>query len=251
MSYQLHVEQSGAAISDALAPFIVDYCKKAVAERGAVTAAISGGSLPKLFAATLGKAPWKDQVDWSKWHLFWADERCVPLDHPDSNYLLVKQQLLDVVGIPASQVYAVKTELPPAEAATAYEAAVRGCAPLWKEGGALPRFDLMLLGMGPDGHTASLFPGHALLQESTKLVAPIFDSPKPPPSRVTLTLPVLNASRVVAFVSTGAEKADVLEKILEDDAADPTTVPSKLVKPTAGALHWFIDTGAASKLKRK
>ncbi|KAJ1568876.1 6-phosphogluconolactonase, partial [Cladochytrium tenue] len=183
------------------------------------------------------------RVDFTRWHLFLADERCVPLDHEDSNYRLVKATLLDhlAVPVPPAQVHPIPPHLvgDPAAAAKDYQAQLT--AIFGAEG--TPVFDLILLGMGPDGHTCSLFPGHPLLLEDKLWVTYLTDSPKPPPSRITLTYPVLNAARSVVFVTTGESKADVLVKILRD--REP--FPSGLVSPPGG-VTWMIDTKAASKL---
>lgn len=186
-------------------------------------------------------------IDWAAWHLFWVDERCVSLDHPDSNYRLTREYLLDRVAISPQQIYPIDPALDPDAAAKAYQAKlIQVFAP---PSGQIPRFDLILLGLGEDGHTASLFSGHPLLQETTLWVAPIFNAPKPPPERITLTLPVLNNARHVVFITTGAGKAEVLPQVLEAEfPADP--LPARLVSPTNGSLAWFVDEAAAGQLKQ-
>ncbi|KAI9324699.1 6-phosphogluconolactonase [Zopfochytrium polystomum] len=247
----IHVLPSVPAVSAALDTLVASLSAAAIAARGTFTVAISGGSLPETLAAVLAKNP---TVDFARWHVFLADERCVPLDHKDSNFRLVKQTLLDKLPAarappaanlhPLDPVLAVKD---PASCAAQYArqlAAVFGGDPAAPDAGRHPPvFDLILLGIGPDGHTCSLFPDHPLLQEDSVWVAPITDSPKPPPTRITLTFPVLNAARSVVFVTTGDNKADVLVEILEDNKP----LPARLVKPANGAI-WYLDTGAASKL---
>ena len=182
----------------------------------------------------------QQETDWSKWHVFFADERCVPLDHADSNYGAAKKVLLDKLPIPSEQIVTVNPDLSPSEAAVVYQerlGAVTG-----GDGEAPPVLDCVLLGMGPDGHTCSLFPGHSLLDEDKKWVASIEDSPKPPPSRITLTMPVLQAARKICFVSTGEGKADMLKRIMDGDQA----IPCAVVQP--GRAEWYVDTAAASKL---
>ncbi len=208
---------------------------EASAARGIFTVAMSGGSLPKLIAPGLLAA----NIDWSSWRVFFADERCVPLDHPDSNYRLALELLFGPANLPAGHIFPINPALSPAAAADDYQTKLRQVF-----GDALPRFDLILLGMGEDGHTASLFPGHLLLSETTRNVAPIFNSPKPPPERITLTLPVLNAARHVAFVAAGAGKADVLPQVLAPGSA----LPAGLVQPASGQLTWFVDEAAARRL---
>jgi 6-phosphogluconolactonase len=243
----LHLAPTPAELAQQIAGYLLQVSGKAVAERGRFTVALSGGSLPKLLAATAAE-PFSGRIDWAAWHVFWADERCLPLTDPDSNYYLARQFLLDQVDIPTGQIYPIDPALvsEPAAAAKAYQAKLAEV--FQPPAGQLPRFDLILLGMGEDGHTASLFPGHPLLVEKTLWMAPILNSPKPPPARITLTLPVINYARQVAFITTGAGKAEVLPQMLE-----PTTeplLPAARVQPTAGELHWFVDAAAAANLKQ-
>lgn len=232
-----------AALSEALGRAVAE-ASAAAARRGApFTVAISGGSLPKLLAAGLLRVP---GVDYSSWRVFFADERVVPLDHADSNYKACDEALFSRAGsgaskISADHIYAVDPSLSAEQAAAAYSKhmqAVFGVPP-----SGTPEFDLVLLGMGPDGHTASLFPGHPLLDVSDRWVAHIEDSPKLPPKRITLTLPVLNAARRVFFVCTGAGKAANLAVAL--GTADGS-VPAGLVKPTNGELVWYVDDAASA-----
>jgi len=236
---------STQALSQAAAKFVSQLSEQAIAARGRFTVALSGGSLPRLISEPLIAEPLRSRVNWSAWHVFWADERCVPLDHPDSNYRLARVQLFDHVPIPANQIYPINETLPPAAAAAAYQDIM---AQVFQLGRPYPRFDLILLGMGEDGHTASLFPRHPLLSETNQWVAPIFDSPKPPPTRITLTLPVINQAEHVVFISTGAGKAGVLPLALGADT-EAGLVPARLVQPQGGQLAWFVDEAAAQLLK--
>jgi 6-phosphogluconolactonase len=243
-------------LGEATAAYVAELAAETIPARERFTVALSGGSLPKL----LGPALVRQATDWSAWHVFWADERCVPLTHPDSNYILAQQYLFDHVPIPPGQIHAPDTSLDPAQTAAAYQYTlaqfftIQPPAPLpddpllFQPANPLifPQFDLILLGMGEDGHTASLFPGHPLLKETERWVAPIFDSPKPPPQRITLTLPVLNNARRVAFITAGASKADILPQVLEAGSA----LPAHLVQPASGKLDWFMDEAAAAQLKR-
>lgn len=172
------------------------------------TIALSGGSLPKLLAK--GLLSYRDALDFSNWHVFFADERHVAPDHEDSNYKACFEAFLKDVSIPPEQVYKINHKVSVEEAAEEYEATLRKVF----KGSSAPVFDLILLGMGPDGHTCSLFPGHALLNEKKKWVAPISDSPKPPPKRITLTYPVLNSARNVFFLAAGEGKAETMPKVL-------------------------------------
>lgn len=231
----------------AAATFVARLSDQAVAARGQFTVALSGGSLPRLLCPPLAAEPLKSQIFWPAWHVFWADERCVPLTDPDSNYFLARQLLFDHVDIPPEQIYPPNVSLEPAETAAAYQATLqRVFSP---PGGQLPRFDLILLGIGPDGHTASLFPQHPLLAETEKWVAAVLDSPKPPPQRITLTLPIINNARQVVFITAGAAKASVLPQILgtEKPAA---SLPARRVQPVRGEQHWFVDQAAAAGLRK-
>jgi 6-phosphogluconolactonase len=267
----LKILPTSEELSRTAAELVARLSAAAIAAQGRFTVALSGGSLPKLLGPALAAEPLRSQIDWSAWHIFWADERCVPLDHPDSNYLLARQYLFDHLPIPAAQIYPPDTSLNPVQSAAAYESALAQHfkpfsptpnlqSPLayprtphpggrWQAISNLqfPTFDLILLGMGEDGHTASLFPGHPLLDETTRWVAPIFDSPKPPPQRVTLTLPVLNQANSVIFLVTGAGKAESLRRILQikDDY-----LPAQRVQPFKGQLHWLVDAAAAADLPK-
>jgi len=209
------------------------------------TVAISGGSLPKLLAAGVVGAA-KDSavagIKWDNWHVFFADERVVALDNDDSNYKSCQEKLFGPVGIPAANVHTIGDPSQSAEAvAQAYE---KDLASVFGEG--VPAFDLVLLGMGPDGHTASLFPGHPLLDVTDKFVAHIEDSPKLPPKRITLTYPVLNAAKTTFFVCTGGGKAPNLAKILAtgDDLTD--ALPAARIRPASRDLVWFVDDDASA-----
>lgn len=242
----LHIFSTQEELSEAVADYVQQVSVQAIRARGMFTVALSGGSLPKVLSADLIKEPIRSQIDWSAWHVFWADERCVPLDDDDSNYLLAKETLFDHVDIPADQIYAIDPKLSPRFAARDYAAKLR--AVLSPDENKLPRFDLILLGMGEDGHTASLFPGHDLLDETKLWVAPLLDSPKPPPKRITLTYPVINNAHYVAFITTGDSKAEMLPQAVEAVASTGSQVPAGRVQPSHGQLDWFVDTAAAARL---
>ncbi|KAI8912355.1 hypothetical protein DFJ77DRAFT_468079 [Powellomyces hirtus] len=229
---------SADEISTALDHFIAQASHDAIARSGRFTVTLSGGSLPKVLAAKLKS---NTTVEWSKWHVFFADERCVPHDHDDSNYLLAKQQLLDSVPIPANQVHPINPALVNDRHAAAKDYVQQLKSVFGEE---LPSFDVNLLGIGPDGHCCSLFPGHPLLDVKDTWVASLDDSPKPPPSRITLTYPVINNADTNVFVVTGEGKADVLHQII--DLKEP--LPSGRVQAKR-RLIWFVDNGAAGKLK--
>ncbi|MGA7694062.1 MAG: 6-phosphogluconolactonase [Candidatus Sulfotelmatobacter sp.] len=217
---------------------------EAIAQRGRFTIALSGGSTPRNLY-TLIAANASASLPWDQMFFFWGDERHVPLNDPDSNYRMAKETLLSKVPIPPANIFPVPADNPDAAAAAqAYEDTLRKFFAL--AAGEFPKFDLILLGMGPDGHTASLFPETAALQEKSRLVVANWVE-KLSNSRITFTLPVLNAARCVAFLVSGADKAAVLHEVLEGKAPGEK-YPSKLVRPIEGKLIWFVDRAAASDL---
>jgi 6-phosphogluconolactonase len=208
--------------------------------------AVSGGSLPKTLAQALLAKPAgpDDEIKFSKWEIFFADERAVPLDHADSNYGLLKSELLDKIpeGMGQPVVHAIDEELldDVQELADQYEKRLVNSF-AQRDSVKLPIFDLLLLGCGPDGHTCSLFPGHPLLRETDAWVYPIEDSPKPPPKRITLSLPVVTHGVKIAFVATGGGKKEILKTIFEEGNG----LPCALVNEAAGErCSWFVDSAA-------
>jgi 6-phosphogluconolactonase len=198
-----------------------------------------------LYALLADDASWRAQLPWEKMHFFWGDERHVPPDHPDSNYCMSYEAMLSKVPIPTANIHRIKGEYPSAEqAATEYEYTLREFFPV--PSSRFPRFDLVLLGMGQDGHTASLFPGTDALHEQRRwVVANWVEQLKT--YRLTLTLPVLNTAACAIFLVSGAEKADMLRVVLEADAHS-TQFPAQLIRPTHGRVLWFIDEAAARLL---
>ena len=217
---------------------------EAVTQRGRFTIALSGGSTPKsLFHLLATNA--RTVLPWDRIFFFWGDERHVPPTDPDSNYKMAEETMLSKIPVAAGNVFRVAAENPDAAAAAeAYEKTLQKFFALGP--GQFPRFDLILLGMGPDGHTASLFPGSAGLQEKSRLVIANWVE-KFKTSRLTFTLPVLNAAACVAFLVSGTDKAPALHQVLEGDAPGEQ-YPAKLVRPTDGKLIWLIDRAAASEL---
>lgn len=216
----------------------------AVAQRGRFATALSGGSTPRnLYSLIAANA--STDLPWAQMFFFWGDERCVLPDDAESNYRMAKEALLSKVPVPEANIFRVLTEKPDASAAAdAYEQTLRKFFGL--AAGEFPRFDLILLGLGPDGHTASLFPETAALQEKSRLVVANWVE-KLKGNRITFTLPVLNAARSVAFLVSGTDKAAVLREVLEGDGP-AEKYPAKLVHPREGKLTWFIDRAAASEL---
>ncbi len=222
----------------------------AIAARGQFNVALAGGSTPAGLYRALASPPYRDQVDWRWVFVYFGDERCVPPDHPDSNYRMARETLLDHVLLPRANVFRMAGELPPQEAADSYTRILREDFRI--HGGSLPRFDLILLGMGDDGHTASLFPGMAALAERWRLVVatevPAYV--RPAVARVTLTLPFLNAAAQVMFLVAGAAKMEAVRAVLTGPApAD--LLPARRVRPRNGRLVWLLDEAAAAALSRE
>ncbi|CAN0922665.1 6-phosphogluconolactonase 3, chloroplastic [Linum grandiflorum] len=234
-----------------LAKYTADLSDEFCKERGSFTVVLSGGYLIHSLRKLL-EAPYIDSIDWSKWHVFWVDERVVPKDHDDSNYKLALDLFLSKVPILPSNVYAINDALSPEGAAEDYETCLKhlvnsGVLATSKASG-FPKFDVQLLGMGPDGHVASLFPGHALMKEKKKWVTHILDSPKPPPERITFTFPVINSSANIAMVVCGDGEAGAVQRALgSNNGNEEEPLPCMLVSPE-GELKWFLDKQAASKL---
>jgi 6-phosphogluconolactonase len=237
---QVKVAANLDELAEAAAQFLAQRSDEAIAARGRFVVALSGGSTPRRLYELLSGAPWLDRFDWRRWHVFWGDERVVPPDDPNSNAGEAKRLLLEHVPIPAEQVHYVPAQAgSPAMVASRYGAELRAffgeSAEPW------PRFDLIFLGMGSDGHTASLFPGNPTLDERTQLVVSSPPGVLPPPvDRVTFTLPVLNAARAVAFLVAGADKRAVLQEVLRGDSE----LPAARVRLTDGELRWFVDRAA-------
>jgi 6-phosphogluconolactonase len=220
----------------------VNLAAQAVRDRGAFYVALAGGTTP-LSSYRLISAPLiASRVDWENTHVFFGDERCVPEGHRDRNDDAAAAALLNHVSIPGKNIHrAPATERDGAER---YESEIRGAFSIFSPSSSkgIPRFDLVLLGMGADGHTASLFPGRASLDETQRLVLRVDDAPKPPASRLTFTLPLVNAARHVALLVTGKEKAEALSRVLLDDAA----LPAARLNPTSGTLTILADAAAVS-----
>lgn len=237
---RISVFPSPQELGSALAQLVV---QRAAGSDGRFSLGLSGGSLVGLLARELPLAATTGAATGAgPWLVAFCDERLVPPEHPESTFGAYSAQLLPWLPAPAPTVLAVAPGLSPNAAAADYAERLREAF----QGDAVPVFDLLLLGVGPDGHTCSLFPNHPLLQEKEKIVAAITDSPKPPPQRITLTLPVLNAARTVVFVATGEGKAAVLKRILEGNEENP--LPAARVRPHTGQLLWFLDEAAAKEL---
>ena len=218
--------------------------RRAVQSADRFTVALAGGSTPKGLYKLLALDACKERVPWTKVHLFWGDERCVAPGHPDSNYRMVREALLSRISIPAGNVHRMAGEHEPGLAASEYENDLKKSFHL--SGGVLPRFDLVLLGIGEDGHTASLFPGSAALGESGHMVVAHYVE-KLKAYRLTLTLAVLNHAAEIVFLISGRNKADIVKDILANDGAS-SMLPAARIQPLAGRLTWLITQDAAAEL---
>jgi 6-phosphogluconolactonase len=236
----VHTYPDATKLARAAAERFVALATEAIAARGQFAVALSGGSTPRATYALLASGEFAARVDWPRVHVFWGDERCVPPGHPDSNYRMAREALLDDIPIPAENVHRIRGELPPDQAALAYQAELEAVL------GANGRFDLMLLGMGADGHTASLFPGTTALDERERAVVAVYVE-RLHAWRVTLTLTTINAARQILFLAIGAAKAETLRAVLEGPAG---RLPAQSIRPTAGQLTWMVDAAAASQITR-
>jgi 6-phosphogluconolactonase len=242
----LVVVSDSASLAREAATRFSSVADESVARESRFDVAIAGGSTPKALYTLLATPPYRDRLPWRHTHVFWGDERCVPPEHAESNYRMAADTLLRYVPVPPEQIHRIRGEDPePDRAAAEYERALR--ATLDSEAEALPRFDLILLGMGSDGHTASLFPGSPALAETKRLVlAPYVETLKS--HRLTLTLPVLNAARYVMILVSGEEKARTLRAVFAGGEAGER-LPVQLIRPLKGTLSWLVDAAAARLLK--
>jgi 6-phosphogluconolactonase len=244
MSSEPHVRvfADAAEVARAAAQRFAELAAASVAERGAFSVALAGGNTPRSVYELLAGGEFSEKIDWPSVHVFFGDERAVPPDHPDSNYRMANEALLSRVPVPAPNVHRMKGEGDAAANARQYEDELRG----FFGDAAWPRFDLVMLGMGDDGHTASLFPDTAALEEQRAWAAADWVE-KLGAWRLTLTAPAVNAARNVLFLVTGAAKAARLREVLRGER-DPARLPSQLIAPADGSLEWFIDRAAAADL---
>jgi 6-phosphogluconolactonase len=230
---------SGAALAEGVAELFAVRAAEAVEQRGRFRVALAGGTTPLAAYRRLAAAPWADVVAWGSVEVFFGDERCVGECDADRNDGAAREALLGRVPIPPENVHPVPALAP--DGAARYEALLR--ERLFAPAPAVPVLDLVLLGLGADGHTASLFPGHEAAGETPRLVVRVDGAPKPPPSRVTFTLPLLNAARCVVFVVSGREKRGALVRVLAGDRA----LPAACVDPPDGERLFFLDRAAAGE----
>lgn len=242
-----YVDAGAEAVTRRAAQYFVDGIRAASGARGKARIAISGGHTPKNTFALLAdpSAQYREQIPWDNLELYWVDERCVPPDHPDSNYRMTREAMLDKVPLDKSQVFRIQGELDPDEAASKYESAIRQSFRL--EGAEMPVFDLLALGMGPDGHTASLFPHTQGLHELMRIAIANHVPQQKETWRVTLTSPVINRARDVFFLIEGQDKVAALKQVFTG-SYDPETYPSQLIRPASHRITLILDAVAASAL---
>lgn len=232
------------SLSQGVAELFVTRAEAALKARGRFSVALSGGSTPQKTYEILARAPIRDRLAWSRVHVFWGDERCVPPGDTRSNVLMAERALLSHVPIPAVQIHPIHCAESPEDAARRYEALLRS---FFADGP--PRLDLILLGLGENGHTASLFPDTRVLREQERWAAEVYVAEQSL-YRVTLTAPIINKAACVAFIISGASKAQVLKEVLEGPR-DPMRLPAQLVKPElhGGEVYWLADKEAGSYLE--
>lgn len=241
---RLEVYEDADALVRAAADRVIAVAADAIMLGGRFSIGLSGGSTPRPLYELLARDDYARRIEWSRTHVFWGDERCVPPEDPESNYGMAQQALLAHVPIPEENVHRMRGELPPVEAAADYEDLLR--AFFGELPGARPRFDLLLQGLGSDGHTASLFPHSAALDERARWVAAPF-VPRLGAWRITLTPPAINAAGQVIFLVDGAGKAEALRAVLRGPYR-PHELPAQLIRP-AGELAWMVDAAAAALLE--
>jgi 6-phosphogluconolactonase len=241
---EIRILEDADELAETAAGLIVDVATSAVAQRGRFTVALAGGATPRDTYERLARPPLSELMPWARTLVFFGDERGVPPEHPDSNYGMARRALLSKVPIPPRQIFRIPGDgADPEVVATEYGRTLGEALGLRR--GEVPRLDLVLLGLGIDGHTASLFPGSPVLKEVFRIVAAVHAAAAIIPQRFTLTYPVLNAAACVVYLVSGSVKAKVVKAVLADRAA---SLPAGMVRPTDGRLIWLLDRGAASLL---
>jgi len=240
----LKIFENRKALAHAAATLFAEQAQKAIAARGRFTVLLAGGETPRLMYETLAQEPYRSSVPWGDIHFFWGDERCVSPDDPRSNALLAQVALLSHIPVRKKQIHPILSNGSPRHAADAYAIELVDFF-----NGKPPSFDLVFLGLGDDGHTASLLPGSTSLQEKLRWTA-VAKRPEESFSRVTLTVPIINQARLVVFLVTGSGKARVLQTILSG-SIDAPIYPAQLIQPQSRDLRWYVDRDAASLLDGK
>ncbi|HVB02547.1 MAG TPA: 6-phosphogluconolactonase [Chitinophagaceae bacterium] len=238
---QIHQEKDLASLSQSAATWIANLIKQTLVTQDRFTWALSGGNTPKILYHLLTTFPYRDQIPWEKLHLFFGDERHVPFSDSRNNGNMAYHHLISMVPVPLDQIYYMRTDIAPEESALEYERLLHRYFD-----GKKHSFDLVLLGMGEDGHTLSLFPGTKVIFENKNWVLAYYVATQQM-YRITLTPAVVNQSSAIAFLVTGSDKAGTLKEVLQGKN-DPARFPSQIIQPQDGELHWFIDQDAGTYL---
>ena len=243
MSGRIHLFTDLEKLSEAAVERIADIAAQAITQRGAFHIALSGGATPRHLYEHLAHEPYRSDIDWSRVHVYFGDERCMPPDHPDSNFRMANAALLMHVPIPSAQIHRIVANLAYVrQCAVAYAAELAAHLPA---GNLAPQFDLVLLGVGPDGHIASLFPATGSALTERRLATAVYaDSMRA--WRISITFPVINQARHILLLASGASKADVLERVFRDEPS-ATPLPVQRLQPL-GELEWYLDQAAAARL---
>ena len=239
MTRSPQVLPDAASLAEAAAGLIAAAAAGSVKVRDRFTVGLAGGSTPRDLYRLLASDGWRSRIPWKDTHVFWGDERCVSPEDPESNFAMAQETLLSSLELPSESIHRIPGELGQEEAVAAYKQELLDAFP-----GYPPRLDVLLLGLGEDGHTASLFPGSPDL--GTEQIVVATRSPEPPHERVSLSLRTINAARCLIFLVTGEEKAGVLRRVLE--GPDGSSLPAARVRPIDGELHWLVDRDAASRI---
>jgi 6-phosphogluconolactonase len=237
----LKVFDTSDMINEAAADFIVRLASESIKERGRFLLSLSGGNTPGKLYSLLSSPSFKDKIDWKKTFVFWGDERFVPPNDERNNAHMARSLMFDNVDIPNENIFPIQVDFPPSEAAIAYEKKLKGFF-----GKGAPRFDLILLGLGENGHTASLFPGTPAIRELQHWLKEVYVEEQKE-WRITMTAPLINQARNIAFLVSGKAKANILEKVL-NGSFQPDNYPAQLIQPVRGHLFWFADKDACSEL---
>ena len=240
--YNLQVFQTTETLTIAAASLIVEIAHKSVDATGRFSIALSGGNTPQQLYELLALSPYNQQMPWTETYFFWGDERCVPLEDKRNNAQMAQLALFNKVEIPPSNIYRIPANLPPDRAALTYEKLIKN---FFDE--EAPHFDLILLGLGDNGHTASLFPGTTVLNEKSQGIRKVFVEEQNE-FRITMTAPLINMAYHILFLVTGENKAAILNTIFKSPYL-PSQYPAQLVKPQSGKLYWFADSKAAALLQ--
>jgi 6-phosphogluconolactonase len=243
----LHIYQNDKEFAKDVSEWIIQTISETLKTQEKFTWVLSGGNTPKPVYELLSATPYRELIDWKKIHFFWGDERAVPFADNRNNAKMAYETLLNNVPVSADQIHVMRTDISPEQSAIEYEKILREYFPITIENSKLKTFDLVLLGMGEDGHTLSLFPGTEVVHEENAWTKAFFLKAQDM-YRITLTKTIVNRSSKIAFLTTGENKADALHEVIEGKY-NPDLYPSQVIKPVNGELHWFVDSDAAIELE--